>query len=212
MTQKGAPDCGLYIRIPDQFEIQDLIIKLQQIFTVAKRSKYEKNLHVLEFPARIASPDSEDHIKALVEYTQKNGFVAILRNDAVMAQTVNADGVILDDAKDVPSARALIGGERIIGLRCGSDKNLAERGIEQGIDYISLTTSSTLISWWATKSELPAVAQGSISNDDCATFVRAGATFIDSSDYILSHPKGVMQGTVDMLYAIDLALEKRAVN
>lgn len=48
-----------------------------------------------------------------------------------------------------------------------------------------------------------------MTNDYCAFWVRAGAGFIDAGDYIWSHGEGVMKGTVNMLYAIDLALEEQ---
>ncbi|GEM_PF-2583203 len=42
--------------------------------------------------------------------------------------------------------------------------------------------------------------------------MQAGAGFIDAGDYIWSHEKGVMQGAVNMLHAIDLALADKNKN
>ena len=75
----------------------------------------------------------------------------------------------------------------------------AEKG---GIaDYISFAAIAehilppeTLISWWGARSEVPALVEGKITNDECGRYVRAGATFIDASDYVWKHPKGIKQG------------------
>ncbi len=44
-----------------------------------------------------------------------------------------------------------------------------------------------------------------MTNDTCGALVRAGADFIEAGPYIRGHEKGVMQATVNMLHAIDLA-------
>jgi thiamine monophosphate synthase len=209
-SKKSAPDCGLYIRIPDSFNILTLVPQLQQVFTVTKRSQYEKNMHVLEFPAHVDAPDGAEHIQALVEFAQVSGFVALVRGDAVVAQMTKADGVLVDAIADVAPARALLGADKIVGLRGSKDAESPERVIELGIDYMALPAQPPVIAQWATKFDLPILADGPITNDDVATFVRAGATFVNASVYILEHPKGILQGTVDMLYAIDLAVEARA--
>ena len=54
-----------------------------------------------------------------------------------------------------------------------------------------------------------AVIEGPVTNDYCAYYVESGAAFIDAGDYIWGHGKGVMQGTVNMLHAIDLALDDK---
>lgn len=209
-VKSGAPECGLYVRVEDVFDFGALLPKLRELFFITTRSAYEKNMHVLECPGL---PVHEDHVRGLLALARQNGFVAILRGDAVVAREWGADGVMLSQPDDIVTARETLGEDGIIGLRCGIDRNLADRGLELGIDYAVLAASSLdLISWWATKTDKPGVAEGNITNNDCGALVRAGATFIDSGDFILNHPQGVKQGAVDMLYAIDLALEKRIVN
>lgn len=206
--KSGAPDCGLYIRIPDDFSVFELIPQLQQLVLVVKRSQYKKNMHVMEWPSKAVGPDGIEHVAELVDFAKKGGFVALVRNDASVAQSTDADGVLLDKIDGVSAARELLGPDKIVGLKCAAGED-RERVIAMGLDYVSLPPDPQMIAKWATHVDLPVLADGELSNDDAATFVAAGATFLNSSDYIFNHPQGVMQGTVDMLYAIDLALEKR---
>lgn len=206
----GAPDCGLYIRIPDDFNVLTLVPQLQQMILVTKRSQYKKNMHCIEWPARAVAADGIEHIAELVEFSQKGGFVALIRNDASVAHSSKADGVLLNKIEDVAAARALLGADKIVGLKCLAEPE-CERVIELGLDYVALPPNTQMIAKWSTGADLPVLADGELTNNDAATFVAAGATFLNASGFILDHPQGIMQGTVDMLYAIDLALEKRTV-
>lgn len=218
----GAPECGLYVRIPDDFLFEDIVPKLRHLFLVTTRSDYEKNMHVLEIP--MPYPDDTnpgggriDHVREIANYARQNGFVVILRGPAEMMERMQADGILLAPDADIAAARAIVGDDAIVGLRCIQDRALAERAAQAGADYVSFSApvegrliAPDILSWWSTASDIPALIEGAITNDDCGAYVRAGAVFIESGDYILNHPKGVLQGAVDMLYAIDLALGDRA--
>ncbi len=217
--KKGAPQAGLYLRIADDKPFEEAFREMREAAFVINRSSYEKNLHVLEVGGDPMDVDSTDRLKALVLGGKQNGLVVIVRGHAGLAFAVEADGVLLDKAEDLANAREVMGGEAIIGLRCGLSRQVAEDAEKGGIaDYISFAAIAehilppeTLISWWGARSEVPALVEGKITNDECGRYVRAGATFIDASDYVWKHPKGIKQGTVDMLYAIDLAMESQSV-
>ena len=133
--------------------------------------------------------------------------------------SMQADGVLLEPGGDIAAARAIVGDAAIVGLRCVQDRAAAELAVRAGVDYVSFSApvggrliAPDILSWWSTATDIPALIEGAITNDDCGAYVRAGAAFIESGDYVLNHPKGVLQGAVDMLYAIDLALGDRSVN
>ncbi len=215
----GAPQAGLYLRIADDKPFEEAFREMREAAFVINRSAYEKNLHVLEVGGDPLDVDSTDRLKALVLGGQQNGLVVIVRGDAGLAFAVEADGVLLDKPEDVVSARAVMGEDAIIGLRCGLSRHAAEAAAANAVvDYISFSAAAThilppetLIGWWGAHSEMPALVEGKFTNDDCGRYVRAGATFIDASDYVWNHPKGIKQGTVDMLYAIELAMESQSV-
>lgn len=215
--KEGAPQAGLYLRIADDKPFEDAFRAMREAAFVINRSAYEKNLHVLEVGGDPLDVDSTDRLRALVLGGQQNGLVVIVRGHAGLAFAVEADGVFLDKAEDLANAREVLGEDAIIGLRCGLSRQTAEDAEAGGIaDYISFAAAAdhilppeSLIAWWGTRSETPALVEGKITNDECGRYVRAGATFIDGSDYVWNHPQGIKQGTVDMLYAIELAMENQ---
>ncbi len=214
-----APECGLYLRIDPGYDFESLIPHLRDIFFIAKLSKYQRNMHVLELPGVDLAPDGVEEIRGMVGYAQQSGFVAVLRGDAVQARDLGADGVLLDHVDAFAAARAALGAEAIIGLRCGESRNLAETALERGADYVSFHAvlptalpAPDMAAWWSTRTDIPCLVEGRFSNDSCGAFVGAGVTFIDSSDFVFHHPAGVKQGVADMLLAIDLALENRVAS
>ena len=106
-TRDGAPACGLYLRIDPAFNFEETVKLLRDVFLVTTRSAYKRNMHVLEVPApadkRIAT-----EVSGLVELAQHHGFVAILRGHPEIAKEFYADGVLLEDAADIPAARAVL--------------------------------------------------------------------------------------------------------
>lgn len=210
-AQPGAPDCGLYIRVPQSFVIEEIIPKLQQIFSTAKHSAYEKHMHVIEFPIPNGTKEDEINIRALIDFARQNGFVPLIAGDANWASDLDADGVLVANPADIPPARALLGDEGIIGLTCRAGRPAAEQALALGTDYLALPGPDLEgdIAWWIGKTDIPVLADTPVTNDTCAAYVQAGATFVDPTAHLLGHPKGVVQGTIDMLYAIDLALRKQ---
>lgn len=217
-VKKGAPSAGLYLRISDDKPFEEAFRDMREAAFVINRSSYEKNLHVLEVGGDPMDVDSTDRLKALVLGGKQNGLVVIVRGHAGLAFAVEADGVLLEKLDDVANAREVMGGDAIIGLRCGLSRQTSEKAIEEGVDYVSFSASAenilppeSLIGWWGVKTEVPALVEGKLTNDDCARYVQAGATFLEASDYVWNHPKGIKQGTIDMLYAIELAMESQSV-
>lgn len=217
--KEGAPACGLYLRIVDDKPFEEAFPALREATFVINRSAYEKNLHVLEVGGDPADTDSVDRLNALVLAGKHDGLVVIVREHAALASQAQADGVLLDNPEDIAPARELLGPDAIIGLRCGLSRHTAEKAMNAGADYVSFASGGrgdvlppeSLILWWGAGSETPALVEGSLTNDDCARYVRAGATFLEGTDYVWNHPQGIKQGTVDMLYAIELALDSQSV-
>lgn len=218
-VKKGAPACGVYLRIAEDKPLEDANRDIREAAFVINRSSYEKNLHVLELDGESGNAEASQRLLALAEIGKKNGMVVIVRGPAWLASAAEADGVLLAKAEEIVQAREIMGEDGIIGLRCGLSRMTAEKAADMGVDYISFASGGrgdilpqdSLISWWSVKSEVPALVEGKISNDDCGRYVCAGATFVEATDYVWNHPQGIKQGTIDMLYAIDLALQSRSV-
>lgn len=121
--------------------------------------------------------------------------VAFIVNDSVpLAKRLKADGVHLgQDDGDPKEARAELGHEAQIGVTCHASKHLAMEAGEAGADYVAFGAffhSSTkdkgdaerpttdTIEWWVKLFEIPVVAIGGITPENCAPLVAAGADFL----------------------------------
>jgi thiamine-phosphate pyrophosphorylase len=119
--------------------------------------------------------------------------VAFIVNDSIaLANRLKADGVHLgQNDGSVQEARQVLGREAQIGVTCHASRHLAMQAGEAGADYVafgsffpSATKASEhrpepeLLTWWQGLFEIPCVAIGGITPDNCPELVRAGADFI----------------------------------
>ena len=119
--------------------------------------------------------------------------VAFIVNDSIsLAKRIKADGVHLGQHDgDVREARERLGREAQIGVTCHASRHLALDAGEAGADYVAFgaffpsDTKPTehraeldLLEWWQEYIELPCVAIGGITPENCAPLVEAGADFL----------------------------------
>jgi thiamine-phosphate pyrophosphorylase len=126
--------------------------------------------------------------------------VAFIVNDSVsLAKRLKADGVHLGQDDGSPrDAREELGREAQIGVTCHASRHMAMEAGEAGADYVAFgafypsTTKDVakdrgedaevpdleLLEWWASIFEIPCVAIGGITPDNCRPLVEAGADFI----------------------------------
>ncbi len=119
--------------------------------------------------------------------------VAFIVNDSVsLAKRVGADGVHLGQEDGDPrEAREVLGPDAQIGVTCHDSRHLAMQAGEAGADYVAFgafhPTSTkevrhrpepSILSWWSTLFEIPAVAIGGITPANAAPLVAAGADFL----------------------------------
>lgn len=119
--------------------------------------------------------------------------VAFIVNDSIaLAKRLGADGVHLGQQDGSPKeAREVLGREAQIGVTCHASRHLAMEAGEAGADYVAFgaffptTTKVTdhraepeILEWWSTLFEIPCVAIGGITPDNCRPLVEAGADFL----------------------------------
>ena len=116
----------------------------------------------------------------------------IVNDDVALAKRLGADGVHLGQGDgDVADARAELGREAQIGVTCHASRDLALEAGGAGADYVAFgsffpsTTKPSehrpgldLLTWWQTMVELPCVAIGGITPENCGPLVAAGADFL----------------------------------
>jgi thiamine-phosphate pyrophosphorylase len=127
--------------------------------------------------------------------------VAFIVNDSVaLAKRLKADGVHLGQGDgSVRDAREELGREAQIGVTCHASRHLAMDAGEAGADYVAFGaffpsgTKTTdhhadvdLIEFWAGLFEIPCVAIGGITPENCAPLVAAGADFLAVSGAVWS--------------------------
>lgn len=119
--------------------------------------------------------------------------VAFIINDSVpLAKRLGADGVHLGQGDgDIREAREELGRDVQIGVTCHASRHLAMEAGEQGADYVAFgaffpsSTKETehqaetgLLEFWSGLFEIPSVAIGGITPENCAPLVEAGADFL----------------------------------
>lgn len=119
--------------------------------------------------------------------------VAFIVNDSIgLAKRLGADGVHLgQEDGDVADARERLGRDAQIGVTCHASRHLAMEAGEAGADYVAFgaffptTTKQTehraeleTLTWWQAVFEIPCVAIGGITPQNCAPLVQAGADFL----------------------------------
>jgi thiamine-phosphate pyrophosphorylase len=145
--------------------------------------------------------------------------VAFIVNDSIsLAKRLKADGVHLGQGDGSPrDARAELGREAQIGVTCHASRHMAMEAGEAGADYVAFgafypTTTKDkgdaerpepeLIEWWTRLFEIPCVAIGGITPENCKPLIEAGADFLAVSGAVWSGDEvaaieafaGVMRG------------------
>jgi thiamine-phosphate pyrophosphorylase len=119
--------------------------------------------------------------------------VAFIVNDSIsLAKRLDADGVHLGQEDGlVADARQRLGRDAQIGVTCHNSRHLAMGAGDAGADYVAFGAffptetkqvehhaETEVLSWWQSIFEIPCVAIGGITAENCAPLVRAGADFI----------------------------------
>lgn len=150
---------------------------------------------VAAFQFRVKGVD-EHQAARLAEPLQKlcaEREVAFIVNDSIsLAKRLGADGVHLGQQDgEVSDARQRLGREAQIGVTCHDSRHLAMEAGEAGADYVAFgaffptqtketrhVATPDLLTWWQSLMEIPCVAIGGITPDNCAPLVQAGADFL----------------------------------
>ncbi len=116
----------------------------------------------------------------------------IVNDDIALAKRLKADGVHLGQGDgDLRDAREELGREAQIGVTCHASRHFAMEAGEAGADYVAFgaffpsTTKDSehrpeldILEWWSGVFELPCVAIGGITPENCQPLIAAGADFL----------------------------------
>lgn len=158
-------------------------------------------------------------VQALAPIAQARGVAVILNDRPDLAAKLGCDGVHVGQ-DDVPAkeARRIVGPDRMVGVTCHDSRHLAMDAAEAGADYVAFgaffptDTKETLhrpeldvLSIWQETMEIPCVAIGGITVDNCRPLIEAGADFLAVSAGVWKHPDGPAAAVAAFNRAIDAA-------
>ena len=192
-TAHSRPGCGLYLISPLEVGggFPDRLARALAACEVAAFQFRVKAVDEHE-AARLAEP--------LRRLCADAGCAFIVNDSIALARRLGADGVHLGQSDgEVADARRRLGREAQIGVTCHASRHLAMEAGEAGADYVAFgaffpsTTKASehrpepdLLTWWQTLFELPCVAIGGITPENCGPLVSAGADFLAVSHAVWS--------------------------
>lgn len=141
---------------------------------------------------------------ALLPVCHKHDVPLLLNDRADLAAEVGADGVhIGQQDDDIATARSLLGADKDIGVTCHDSKHLAFEAGEAGANYVAFgacfpgvtkpdatPVDLSVITAWDEITDIPCVAIGGITHENCKAVADAGAHFIAVSSAVWNYPEG----------------------
>ena len=189
--------CQLYLISPLDVG-GDFPVRLQEALGAGPVAAFQFRVKdiALDEAAALAEP-----IKAICD---AHDVAFIVNDDVALAKRLSADGVHLGQADDrLDDARAELGDQVQIGITCHDSRHLAMEAGEGGANYVAFgaffptQTKEThyrpevdILQWWSTIMEIPCVAIGGITPDNCQPLIDAGADFLAVSGSIWNDPEG----------------------
>lgn len=131
--------------------------------------------------------------------------VAFIMNDRPdLAVKLDCDGVhVGQEDMSCKEARMIVGPDRQVGVTCKASRDLAMTAAEAGADYVAfgaffpsttktVTTPASLeiVEWWSELFEVPCVAIGGITVENCPPVIKAGADFLAVAGGVWNYQDG----------------------
>lgn len=204
----------IYLISPPQLDLKKFSSELSRAL--------ETNL-VAAFQLRLKNIPIDD-VKKIAKETLKvcrdHRCQFLLNDDYKTALDIGADGVHVGESDGLISLIRRNSPENFtIGASCYDSKHLAMEAGEQGADYLSFgtffpsktknsrgTPTTEIISWCDELLNLPSVAIGGITDQNCQPLVKAGVDFLAIISYVWDHPNGVTTALARLQNAINTSI------
>jgi thiamine-phosphate pyrophosphorylase len=213
MPDPTSPDrCRLYLITPPAFDpaaFRDTLAAALDAGDVAALQLRLKDV-------------DEDALRRAIDLlrpaVQGRGVAFLLNDRPDLAVAHGCDGAhVGQDDMPAPAARKILG-DLTLGVSCNASRDLAMTAGEDGADYVAFgaffdtaTKQATaradpeLLAWWSELMELPCVAIGGITAENCGPLVAAGANFLAVVSAVWNHAGGPAEGVRAINRAIDAA-------
>lgn len=186
-------DCQLYLISPTDVS-GNFPERLERALSAGPVAAFQFRVKGLDQheAARLAAP--------LQEICAKHEVAFIVNDSVALAKRIKADGVHLGQGDGDPrEAREELGRDAQIGVTAHGSRHLGMVAGDSGADYVAFgafyptetkkvehTAEPEVLEWWSGLMEIPSVAIGGITPDNCLPLVAAGADFIAVSGAVWS--------------------------
>lgn len=176
---------GLYAITDPELMTEDFIVKAEQAIL--------GGIKLLQYRNKTASLEQQEkQALALSTLCKKNNVLFIINDNVDLAIKVNADGVHLGQTDtNIDIARKQLGKNKIIGITCNNQIELAEKAQTQGADYVAFgrffnsqtkpsapQAEMSLLNSARKSITIPIVAIGGITPDTAPQLLNEGANML----------------------------------
>jgi thiamine-phosphate pyrophosphorylase len=188
---------GLYAVTPDMADTAQLLARVGAALSGGARA--------IQYRNKSASPtlrSAQAAALATVVARAAHPALYIVNDDAALAAAVEADGVHLgEDDGALAAARRVVGPERLIGVSCYNNFDLARDAVAAGADYVAFGSFfASSVKPGARRAEValllrakalgvPVVAIGGITASNAAAIFAAGADAAAVISDVFAHPE-----------------------
>lgn len=195
------PACRIYLITPPAFEPEAFRDTLATALDAG-------DVAAMQLRLKDADDDAIRRAIDILRPVAQSRDVAFLLNDRPdLAVETGCDGAHVGQTDTpAPLARKILG-KLTLGVTCHDSRDLAMEAGEAGADYVafgaffptttkdaSTRASVETLAWWHELMELPCVAIGGITAENCAPLVQAGADFLAVVGCIWNHQDGPAAG------------------
>jgi thiamine-phosphate pyrophosphorylase len=163
-------------------------------------------------------------VDVLAPIAQSRDVALILNDRPDLAARLGCDGVhVGQEDASCADARRIVGPDRIVGVTCHDSRHLAMEAAEAGADYVAFGAffetatkaapthaEPEILTIWQETMQIPCVAIGGITTDNCRGLVAAGADFIAVSAGVWGYPQGPAAAVAAFNAEIAAGLAERA--
>ena len=195
----SAPQCRLYLITPPSIaDLPAFLAALTEALDAGDVAAVQIRLK------DVSDAEIERAARAVLPIAKAREVAVIMNDRPDLAASLGCDGVhVGQEDASYAEARRIVGKTAMVGVTCHDSRHLAMEAAEAGADYVAFGAMfdtatknaptrcdlDTLTIWQETM-QVPCVAIGGITPENCGPVVQAGADFLAVSAAVWSHPQG----------------------
>jgi len=207
--------CRLYLITPAQIDLDPFKAQLEDALNGG-------DVACLQLRLKAVDDDTiRNATRVLMPICQAHDVAFLINDRPDLAAELDADGVHIGQKDtNLQAARAAVGDNRIVGVTCHDSRHLALEAAEGNADYVAFGAAfptetketkfrapTELFRWWSELIEVPSVAIGGLTAENCGDIVAAGVEFIAVCSCVWDHSSGPGTAVKELNEAIQKAIK-----